>query len=182
MVRSTGIALLAARPAKRLPIVCFANELVEIKVCLGKTFRSRETAPSLNSCRYFVTYKKGNPLRVSFFVVRSTGICPLGRASSLTCFAFYSFFRQSVLLPQNGSSRASCSLRSVTFTPTYRRSLISHLQDVINALLNGQLVPQIPSWIRIHTNEKMHLDGCIFSLVRTKGFEPSRYEFRPYEL
>ena len=34
----------------------------------------------------------------------------------------------------------SCSLCSVTFTPTYRRSLISSLQDIINVLFNGQLV------------------------------------------
>ncbi|MBO5481589.1 MAG: hypothetical protein J6A63_10430, partial [Clostridia bacterium] len=34
----------------------------------------------------------------------------------------------------------SCSLRSVTLAPTYRRSLISPLQSIINALLNGQLV------------------------------------------
>ena len=34
--------------------------------------------------------------------------------------------------------------------------------------------PQIPSCIRIHTNEKMHPTRCIFSLVRTKGFEPTR--------
>jgi hypothetical protein len=35
----------------------------------------------------------------------------------------------------------SCSLPSVTLTPTYRRSLISPLPSVINAWLNGQLVP-----------------------------------------
>ena len=34
-----------------------------------------------------------------------------------------------------------CPLRSVTLTPTYRRSLFSPLQSIINALLNGQLVP-----------------------------------------
>ena len=34
----------------------------------------------------------------------------------------------------------SCSLRSGTLTPTYRRSLISSLKSVINAFLNGQLV------------------------------------------
>ena len=31
----------------------------------------------------------------------------------------------------------SCSLRSGTLTPTYRRSLISSLQGVYNALFNG---------------------------------------------
>ena len=31
----------------------------------------------------------------------------------------------------------SCSLRSVTLTSTYRRSLISSLQDIINVSLNG---------------------------------------------
>ena len=34
----------------------------------------------------------------------------------------------------------SCSLRSVTLTPTYRRSLISFLKSITNAFLNGQLV------------------------------------------
>ena len=34
----------------------------------------------------------------------------------------------------------SCSLRSGTLTPTYRRSLISSLKSVINAFFNGQLV------------------------------------------
>ena len=34
-----------------------------------------------------------------------------------------------------------CPLRSVTLTPTYRRSLFSPLQSIINALFNGQLVP-----------------------------------------
>ena len=44
----------------------------------------------------------------------------------------------------SGFLAQSCSLRSVTLTPTYRRSLISPLQGIINALLNGQLVPQTP--------------------------------------
>ena len=35
----------------------------------------------------------------------------------------------------------SCSLRSGTLTPTYRRSLISSLKGVINAFINRQLVP-----------------------------------------
>ena len=39
----------------------------------------------------------------------------------------------------------SCSLRSGTLTPTYRRSLISSLKSVINAFLNGQLVLLQPS-------------------------------------
>ncbi|MBE5752274.1 MAG: hypothetical protein E7357_07680 [Clostridiales bacterium] len=43
----------------------------------------------------------------------------------------------------------SCSLRSVTLTTTYRRSLISSLQGVINALLHGQLVPLDESCIPI---------------------------------
>ena len=46
----------------------------------------------------------------------------------------------STLCLTGSSLGQSCSLPSVTLTPTYRRSLISPLQSVINALLNGQLV------------------------------------------
>ena len=39
------------------------------------------------------------------------------------------------------SRKVRISLRSVTHTSTYRRALISSLQGITNALLNGQLVP-----------------------------------------
>ncbi|MBO5457569.1 MAG: hypothetical protein J6A24_01255, partial [Clostridia bacterium] len=50
----------------------------------------------------------------------------------------------STLCLTGSSLGQSCSLPSVTLTPTYRRSLISPLQSVINALLNGQLVLDFP--------------------------------------
>ena len=105
VVRTKGLAPLAARPAPTLLTSSFANKLIFILALQGKAFCSRKTA----------------------------------------------------LLAQ------SCSLRSVTFTPTYRRSLISHLQDVINALLNGQLVPRGPSYYG--SSKKMrypHLGYLIF--------------------
>ncbi|MBQ9729933.1 MAG: hypothetical protein IJV80_03875, partial [Clostridia bacterium] len=65
--------------------------------------------------------------------------------------------RKTALLAQ-----ARLSLRSVTLTPTYRRSLISSLQGVINALLNGQLVPQFLSNSRYYTKQKNTHKGCSF--------------------
>ena len=39
----------------------------------------------------------------------------------------------------------SCSLRSLTLTPTYRRLLVLSLKSIINAFLDGQLVSQVPT-------------------------------------
>ena len=64
--------------------------------------------------------------------------------------------RKTALLTQ------SCSLRSVTRPPTYRRSLISSLQGVVNALFNGQLVPQILFKNETLPNEKTPSKGCFF--------------------
>ena len=48
---------------------------------------------------------------------------------------------QSFGVPVGALLTQSCSLRSVTLAPTYRRALFSSLQSVTNALLYGQLVP-----------------------------------------
>ena len=63
----------------------------------------------------------------------------------------------------------SCSLRSVTFTPTYRRSLISSLQGVLNALLNGQLVP-------LRRYQRRPLPSCkpLSNLRKAKRFAPAK--------
>ena len=56
LVRSTGIALLAARPAPPLSMASFAVELIVVWGLCGKAFFSRKTAPTLNSCRVFGSY------------------------------------------------------------------------------------------------------------------------------
>ena len=69
----------------------------------------------------------------------------------------------------------SCSLRSGTLTPTYRRSLISPLQGVINALLNGQLVARTRDNSRVLTRQRQKTDRSkpIRFLAQKAGFEPA---------
>ena len=67
----------------------------------------------------------------------------------------------------------SCSLRSVTLTSTCRRSLISSLQGVINALFNGQLVPRILFKTRKTTKKEIRILRISFfgaeKRIRTSG-------------
>ena len=116
-----------------------------------------------------------------FLLVEATGFAPLaarpsGRLSIVQfCQSVYDylqfeakqlFFRKTALLTQ------SCSLRSVTLTLTYRRSLISSLKSVDNAFLNGQLVPQIPS--QSERSKKYGKPfGLPYFLVEATGFEPT---------
>ncbi len=75
MVRSTGIALLAARPAPPLSMPSFAVYFYVLISRIGKAFCSRKTAPTLNSCRIFVLYQTNeHPQGVLVCLVRSTGI------------------------------------------------------------------------------------------------------------
>ena len=55
------------------------------------------------------------------------------------------------------SRKVRISLRSVTHTSTYRRVLISSLQGITNALLNGQLVPLDNYQLSILPNEETEL-------------------------
>ena len=76
----------------------------------------------------------------------------------------------------------SCSLRSGTLTPTYRRSLISPLKSIVNAFLNGQLVPSstaTPSRCnstRKSKNSTLALQGCYFWCTRWRIAETPQAE------
>ena len=70
-MRSTGFALLAARPARQLSIAAFAVKFVIIQLPYGKAFCSRKTAPTLKSCQKYETQtKKENTVLVFSFLVR----------------------------------------------------------------------------------------------------------------
>ena len=75
LVRSTGIAPLAARPAKRLLIVCFAFKQEVFVISQGKTL-TPVRGSTLNPCRKNETNKNRMPFGHPIFVVRSTGIEP----------------------------------------------------------------------------------------------------------
>ena len=53
VVPLTGLALLAARPARQLSIVAFAVNYSEIEAGRGKAFCSRKTVPTLKSSSKF---------------------------------------------------------------------------------------------------------------------------------
>ena len=76
------------------------------------------------------------------------------------------------------SRKVRIALRSVTFTPTHRRSLISPLQGIINTLFNGQLVPQFLSKNR-KTKKETPL-GISFFVVRSTGIEPRSKILNPF--
>ena len=120
LVEATGLAPLAARPAKRLPIVCFA-----IKIALPKRRKAKHFAP-----------------------------------------AKWLFSR-----------KVRFSLRSVTANAKFIRLLISSLQGITNALLNGQLVPQVrPDMRRQNKTPTLKEDrGFVVPLI---GLEPIRYFYR----
>ena len=61
LVRSTGIALLAARPAPPLSMASFAFRFCVTAFLSGKAFCSRKTAPTLTSCRVFGEKQKRKP-------------------------------------------------------------------------------------------------------------------------
>ena len=60
MAQEEGFAPLAARPAPPLSMASFAVKLFATQSLLGKAFRSRETAPTLESLLIFVNKKYGN--------------------------------------------------------------------------------------------------------------------------
>ena len=77
LVRSTGIALLAARPGETSAgRFSWLILLSETRTLRSQQLASRQVPPTLNSCRYFGITKKETPFGISFFVVRSTGIEP----------------------------------------------------------------------------------------------------------
>ena len=131
----------------------------------------------MRSVPFFGTYKNGNgrksiPVFGAERGIRAFSGAPrsaiingvLCRKHTICGKAFCS--RKTALLAQ-----ARLSLRSVTLTPTYRRSLISSLQGVINALLNGQLVHRIPLFFSVHKKQEWtKIHSCF--LARREGFEP----------
>ena len=131
----------------------------------------REYKATLN---LFSVLRKNAPTKGCVIVAQRRGFAPLAArpARTLSTSSFAVGFTV-IQLPQGKAfcSRKtallaqSCSLRSVTFTPTYRRSLISSLQDATNVLLNGQLVPRILFYSRTPYQQKNTHDG-VFSCWR----------------
>ena len=79
--------------------------------------------------------------------------------------------KQIALAKRLFSRKVRIALRSVTFTPTYRRSLISPLQGIINALLNGQLVPRLSSGVGLVPKIKTHRLGAFLFLEQVTRVE-----------
>jgi hypothetical protein len=75
LVRSIGIALLAARPAPPLSMASFAFYHIVNHTIKGKAFCSRKTAPTLNSCRLFVKQQKS--ARKGTSLAQAEGFAPL---------------------------------------------------------------------------------------------------------
>ncbi len=138
----------------------------------------REYKATLN---LFSVLRKNAPTKGCGIVAQRRGFAPLAArpAPTLSTSSFSVGFTV-IQLPQGKAfcSRKtallaqSCSLRSVTFTPTYRRSLISSLQDATNVLLNGQLVPRILFYSRTPYQQKKHPRWGVFCLAQRRGFEP----------
>ena len=105
---SSGIALLAARPATPLSTASFAVYFSVISALLGKAFCSRKTAPTLNSCRVFGSYQtKKHPQGCSFvWCGRQELKTPIHLKSPL-------FIR--LLLPERQSGRQKFLRKSKSF-------------------------------------------------------------------
>ena len=108
--------------------------------------RSREPPTIRMFCKLILQETKKHPTKGCFLFGAEKRICAFSGAprwTMINCPFCLMRKRKPLFARQNARSRKmalltqSCSLCSVTFTPTYRRSLISHLQDVINALPDG---------------------------------------------